>query len=73
MTFHPEVLWAQRSSETDETKVSDPTRICVERVAHQVASQNVLYVTVNLPDIKPDTLQYDLTPTKLSFKAKAGK
>ena len=38
-----------------------------------VASQNILYVTVNLPDIKPDTLQYDLTPTTLSFKAKAGK
>ncbi|KAL1663565.1 HSP20-like chaperone [Schizophyllum commune] len=52
-TLHPEVLWAQRSSETDETK-------------------NVLYVTINLPDIQENTLQLDLQPTKISFKAKAG-
>ncbi|KAI0762608.1 HSP20-like chaperone [Fomes fomentarius] len=53
MPTHPEVLWAQRSSETDEKK-------------------NVLYITVNLPDIQADTLEYNLTPTKLSFKAKTG-
>ncbi|KAI0307442.1 HSP20-like chaperone [Multifurca ochricompacta] len=53
MSKHPEVLWAQRSSELDEEK-------------------NVLFVTVNLPDIIEDSLQYDLQPTKLSFKAKAG-
>ncbi|KAI9059637.1 HSP20-like chaperone [Trametes sanguinea] len=53
MAVHPEVLWAQRSSETDEKK-------------------NILYVTVNLPDIKSETLQYNLTPTSISFKAKAG-
>ena len=35
--------------------------------------QNILYVTVNLPDIKPETLEYNLTPNTLSFKAKAGK
>ena len=35
--------------------------------------QNILYVTVNLPDIKPETLEYSLTSSKLSFKAKAGK
>ncbi|KAI0757383.1 HSP20-like chaperone [Daedaleopsis nitida] len=53
MPAHPEVLWAQRSSESDEKK-------------------NILYVTVNLPDIKAGTLEYNLTPTSLSFKAKAG-
>ncbi|KAL1952284.1 hypothetical protein VTO73DRAFT_1433 [Trametes versicolor] len=53
MPAHPEILWAQRSSESDEKK-------------------NILYVTVNLPDIKPETLQYELTPAHISFKAKAG-
>ncbi|CAL1696623.1 unnamed protein product [Somion occarium] len=53
MSKHPEVLWAQRSSETDEKK-------------------NILYVTVNLPDIKPETLDYQLTPTHISLKAKSG-
>ncbi|KZT23760.1 HSP20-like chaperone [Neolentinus lepideus HHB14362 ss-1] len=53
MPAHPEVLWAQRSSETDEAK-------------------NFVYFTVNLPDIKEETLEYNLTPTHISFKAKAG-
>ncbi|KAF8887773.1 HSP20-like chaperone [Infundibulicybe gibba] len=53
MTQHPEVLWAQRSSESDEAK-------------------NVLYMTVNLPDIQESTLQYDLQPTKLTLKTKTG-
>ncbi|GBE78480.1 HSP20-like chaperone [Sparassis latifolia] len=53
MAFHPEILWAQRSSESDEKK-------------------NILYLTVNLPDIKPETVEYDLTSTTISFKAKAG-
>ncbi|EPQ60996.1 HSP20-like chaperone [Gloeophyllum trabeum ATCC 11539] len=53
MPNHPEVLWAQRSSETDEAK-------------------NVIYFTVNLPDIIESTLEYNLTPTHISFKAKAG-
>ncbi|GLB36555.1 putative CS domain containing protein [Lyophyllum shimeji] len=53
MTQHPEILWAQRSSATDEKK-------------------NVVYLTVNLPDIQETTLSYDLTPTSLSFKAKTG-
>jgi hypothetical protein len=35
--------------------------------------QNILYITVNLPDIIPDTLKYELTPTTLSVAAKAGK
>ena len=32
----------------------------------------MLYVTINLPDIQENTLQLDLQPTKISFKAKAG-
>ncbi|KAI0318000.1 HSP20-like chaperone [Amylostereum chailletii] len=52
-TLHPEVLWAQRSSEFDEDK-------------------NILFVTINLPDIIPDSLDYKLEPTKISFKARAG-
>ncbi|EMD41447.1 hypothetical protein CERSUDRAFT_90011 [Gelatoporia subvermispora B] len=53
MPIHPEVLWAQRSSEFDDKK-------------------NILYVTINLPDVKPETLKYNLTPTSISFEAKAG-
>ncbi|TRM65645.1 HSP20-like chaperone [Schizophyllum amplum] len=52
-TLHPEVLWAQRSSETED-------------------AQNVLFVTINLPDIQKDSLKFDLQPTKVSFAAKAG-
>ncbi|KAJ7748498.1 HSP20-like chaperone [Mycena maculata] len=52
-TLHPEVLWAQRSSESDEAK-------------------NVVYLTVNLPDIQESSLEYTLEPTKISFKAKSG-
>ncbi|KAJ7139557.1 HSP20-like chaperone [Mycena epipterygia] len=51
--LHPEVLWAQRSSESDETK-------------------NIVYLTVNLPDIQESTLEYTLDATKISFKAKSG-
>ncbi|KAH8988221.1 putative Hsp90 binding co-chaperone, partial [Lactarius akahatsu] len=53
MSKHPEVLWAQRSSESDKEK-------------------NILFVTVNLPDIVPSSIQYDLQPTGLTFKAQAG-
>jgi hypothetical protein len=35
--------------------------------------QNIIYLTVNLPDVVESTLQCDLTPTSLKFKAKAGK
>ncbi|KAF9478724.1 HSP20-like chaperone [Pholiota conissans] len=52
MVQHPEVLWAQRSSESEEEK-------------------NILYITVNLPDIQESSLEYNLTPTSISFKAKA--
>ncbi|KAF7340103.1 CS domain-containing protein [Mycena venus] len=37
-TVHPEVLWAQRSSESDETK-------------------NIIYLTINLPDIQESSLK----------------
>ena len=81
MPQHPEVLWAQRSSESDEKKVGDLIRASVflgrvltiffrDRVSFL---QNILYVTVNLPDIKTETFEYNLTPTSLTFKAKAGK
>ncbi|KAF7310503.1 CS domain-containing protein [Mycena chlorophos] len=50
---HPEVLWAQRSSESDEAK-------------------NIVYLTVNLPDIVESSLEYTLEPTKISFKATSG-
>ncbi|THH12971.1 hypothetical protein EW146_g7201 [Bondarzewia mesenterica] len=53
MATHPEVLWAQRSSETEEDK-------------------NILLVTVNLPDVIESSLQLDLKPTVISFKALAG-
>jgi len=53
MSKHPEILWAQRSSEAAKEK-------------------NVLFVTVNLPDIVESSLQYDLNPTGLSFKVQAG-
>jgi len=53
MALHPEVLWAQRSSTSDDKK-------------------NIVYLTVNLPDIVESSLVYSLTPSELSFKAKAG-
>ncbi|KAJ7226023.1 HSP20-like chaperone [Mycena pura] len=53
MSIHPEVLWAQRSSESDETK-------------------NIVYLTVNLPDIQESTLKCSIEPTKVSFKATSG-
>jgi len=52
-TVHPEVLWAQRSSESDETK-------------------NIVYLTINLPDIQESGLEYTLEPTKLVFRATSG-
>ncbi|KAJ7837175.1 HSP20-like chaperone [Mycena olivaceomarginata] len=52
-TVHPEVLWAQRSSESDETL-------------------NVLYLTINLPDIDESSLKYTLEPTKIAFEATSG-
>ena len=36
-------------------------------------SKNIIYLTVNLPEIIESTLKYDLTPTSISVQAKAGK
>lgn len=76
MVQHPEVLWAQRSSESVEENVSYLScftiAISVDASTLFVFLQNFLYITVNLPDIAPDTLDYKLTPTAIHFKAKAG-
>ncbi|KAK0245684.1 HSP20-like chaperone [Armillaria nabsnona] len=34
--------------------------------------KNIIYLTVNVPDIQSSTLECNLTPTSLSFKTKAG-
>ncbi|KAF9507319.1 hypothetical protein BS47DRAFT_1304140 [Hydnum rufescens UP504] len=52
-TLHPELLWAQRSSESD-------------------ADKNIVYLTVNLPDIVETTLKYQLTDAGFSITAKTG-
>ncbi|KAJ6590895.1 HSP20-like chaperone [Mycena sp. CBHHK59/15] len=52
--LHPQLLWAQRSSKSEETK-------------------NIVYLTVNLPDIQADTLEFRLEPEKIFFKAKSGR
>jgi hypothetical protein len=35
--------------------------------------QNVLYLTINLPDIDESSLKYTLEPTKIAFEATSGK
>ncbi|WP_329012280.1 p23/wos2 family protein [Streptomyces sp. NBC_00690] len=50
---HPEVLWAQRSSDTRP-------------------EMNVVFLTVNVPDVQEDTLKVELTGTTLTFSATAG-
>lgn len=79
-TIHPEVLWAQRSSDGDEAKVrAQPLSLeCVAIELYSLyalvslSNQNVLLVTVNLPNIQESTLKYELTPTSISFKATVG-
>ncbi|KAJ6569631.1 HSP20-like chaperone [Mycena capillaripes] len=51
-TVHPEVLWAQRSSESDEAK-------------------NIVYLTINLPDIQADH-KLTIEPTTITFEATSG-
>ncbi|KZO99663.1 HSP20-like chaperone [Calocera viscosa TUFC12733] len=53
MASHPQITWAQRSSET-------------------VPEKNILYVTIDLPDIIEGTLKLDLEEDSISFKARAG-
>ncbi|KAI6027967.1 HSP20-like chaperone [Pisolithus microcarpus] len=53
MSVHPEVLWAQRSSASDDEK-------------------NVVYLTINLPNIDQSSLKFELTSTSINFEANAG-
>jgi hypothetical protein len=39
----------------------------------RVGWQNIVYLTVNLPDIDESTLKFDLGATALKFEAKTGK
>ncbi|WEW56940.1 p23 chaperone protein wos2 [Emydomyces testavorans] len=47
-TVCPEVLWAQRSSNTDPAK-------------------NILYVSLNVPDVPDSSAKLNVTPTTVSF------
>ncbi|KAJ7820527.1 HSP20-like chaperone [Mycena olivaceomarginata] len=68
--LHPELLWAQRSSESDETMVRR-FRFAVFPLMHH-DPKNVVYLTVNLADIQVNTMDYSLEPTKIFFKATSG-
>ncbi|KDQ17458.1 hypothetical protein BOTBODRAFT_646396 [Botryobasidium botryosum FD-172 SS1] len=52
MATHPEILWAQRSSATEDAK-------------------NLVYLTINVPDVEEKTVKLDLSDTSISFKATA--
>ncbi|KAI9460121.1 HSP20-like chaperone [Lactarius psammicola] len=49
-----------------------PEVLWAQRSSTTEKEKNFLFVTVNLPDIVESSLQYDLQPTGLSFKAQAG-
>ena len=73
MVQHPEVLWAQRSSASDAAKVCSNRDHHLSHLDRRVVFlQNVIYLTVNQPDIQPSTLEYKLTPTSINFKATSG-
>lgn len=72
MVQHPEVLWAQRSSETEDGKVRTPISIDDHSLTQLQFLQNVVYLTINLPDIQKDTLVCNITSDSLSFKATSG-
>jgi hypothetical protein len=42
-------------------------------LAARFPSQNIVYVTVNLPDINSSTLKLDINSDSISFEATAGK
>jgi len=73
MSTHPEVLWAQRSSETDAEKVCPNFHhliTCITDNYHlAIARQNIVFLTVNLTDIDESTLKYELKPREISFQA----
>ncbi|KAK7029683.1 p23 chaperone protein wos2 [Paramarasmius palmivorus] len=49
-----------------------PEVLWAQRSNKTDAAKNIVYLTVNLPDIQESTLEYELTPTNISFKARAG-
>ena len=83
MSLFPEVLWAQRSHPSGAEKVRTYAS-CVRKPnlvdldANDDANvawmrQNIVYLTINLPDIIEDSMKIDLTATGLSFQARTGK
>ncbi|KLO07042.1 HSP20-like chaperone [Schizopora paradoxa] len=54
MAVHPEIRWAQRSSETE-------------------AEKNIVFLSVNLPEIKESSMKLDITEKEISFAADAGR
>lgn len=70
MSAHPEIRWAQRSSEDDESKNGEPDApfpLCL--VLHHVAqycTAAVLLVSIMVPDLNDD-YKLDIQPTKLNF------
>lgn len=81
MSTHPEVLWAQRSSESEEDKVRvlylDLTLCTVFLIGllffRLGATQNIVYLTVNLTEINESSLKIDIQPKEITFEAKAGR
>ncbi|KAH9075677.1 HSP20-like chaperone [Lactarius deliciosus] len=49
-----------------------PEVLWAQRSSASDKEKNLLFVTVNLPDIVESSIQYDLQPTGLTFKAQAG-
>ncbi|OPC76576.1 hypothetical protein B4N89_47105 [Embleya scabrispora] len=49
-----------------------PEVLWAQRSSAEDATRNVVFLTVNVPDIHEDTLKCTLTPTSMSFSAVAG-
>ncbi|KAG8883727.1 hypothetical protein FRB97_006038 [Tulasnella sp. 331] len=52
--------------------MSHPEVLWAQRSSTTEAAKNFVYLTINLPDVQEDTIKYELTPSKISFSAKAG-
>ncbi|EAU92963.1 wos2 [Coprinopsis cinerea okayama7 len=52
--------------------VQHPEVLWAQRSSTSDAAKNIIYLTVNLPNIDPSTLEYKLTANSIHFKAKAG-
>ena len=82
MSLFPEVLWAQRSHPSDAEKVRTYASgfrkpSLVELDTNDDANvawvrQNIVYLTINLPDIIESLMTIDLTATGLGFHARTG-